>query len=442
MVCEEFNMYKIHSFEELTDSAELLDRKPPSFVKWFLGFLGFCLFFGILWGYLGKIDIVSKGNAIVQSGQDVSIIRTSLNGIVEELRVKSGDEIKKGDIIIQLKNEELMDKKKQLDLMINHIEIQKNMLLQLKSSIEKEANSFSENVDSKFLEEYKSYENGYKLLKKEKESEIKMLEQNKVSNENDEILQGLFVEQEKIEQEIKMLEQNNGQDFSGVLKEEFDYKVNLLKSEKGNIGKRIEQRKSILDSENKKLLIQKKHKEEENKIALDKYKQDNIVVINQRLEKMEEGLFLKKQEKDFLLNNEENMSIRSSKDGIVQLSSPLQKGDLLEVGQEIISIIPKESDKKIKILLLADNRKDIKVGDKVNYSFNIDSENKLVGVIKYISAQPTFNKDMKSYVYEIDATINTDKLDDLNVGIVGNASIVIGEEPIWKFILKKLDFLS
>ncbi|MEM5606426.1 hypothetical protein AAHB51_27300 [Bacillus cereus] len=151
-----------------------------------------------------------------------------------------------------MKNEELMDKKKQLDIMINHIEIQKNMLLQLKSSIEKEANSFSENVDSKFLEEYKSYENGYKLLRKEKESEIKMLEQNKVSNETDEVLQGLFVEQEKIEQEIKMLEQNNGQDLSGALKEEFDYKVNLLKSQKGNIGKRIEQRKSILDSENKK----------------------------------------------------------------------------------------------------------------------------------------------------------------------------------------------
>ncbi|PFB95323.1 hemolysin D [Bacillus cereus] len=435
-------MHKIHSFEELTDSAELLDRKPPSFVKWFLGFLGFCLLFGILWGYLGKIDIVSKGTAIVQSGQDVSIIRTSLNGIVEELRVKSGDEIKKGDIIIQFKNEELMDKKKQLDIMINHIEIQKNMLFQLKSSIEKEVNSFSENVDSKFLEEYKSYENGYKLLRKEKESEIKMLEQNKVSNETDEVLQGLFVEQEKIEQEIKMLEHNNGQDLSGVLKEEFDYKVNLLKSQKGNIGKRIEQRKSILDSENKKILIQKKHKEEPNKIAFNKYKQDNIVAINQRLEKMEEDLFLKKQEKDSLLNNEGNMSIRSSKDGIVQLSSPLQKGDLLEAGQEITSIIPKESDKKIKILLLADNRKDIKVGDKVNYSFNIDSENKLVGVIKYISAQPTFNKDMKSYVYEVDATVNTDKLDDLNVGIVGNASILIGEEPIWKFILKKLDFLS
>ncbi|MGN4637582.1 HlyD family secretion protein [Bacillus cereus group sp. MYBK34-1] len=435
-------MYKIHLFEELTDSAELLDRKPPSFVKWFLGFLGFCLFFGSLWAYLGKIDIVSKGTAIVQGGQDVSIIRTSLSGIVEELRVKSGDEIKKGDIIIQLKNEELMDKKKQLNLMINHIEIQKNMLLQLKSSIEKEANSFSENVDSKFLEEYKSYENGYKLLRTEKESEIKMLEQNKVSDETDEVLQGLFLEQEKTEQEIKMLEQNNDQNFLGSSKEEFDQRINLLKSQKINIGKRIEQRKSILDSENKKLLIQKKNKEEQNKIALDKYKQDNIVVINQRLEKMEEDLFLKKQEKDSLLSNEGNMSIRSSKDGIVQLSSLLQKGDLLEAGQEITSIIPKESNKKIKILLLADSRKGIKIGDKVNYSFNIDSENKLVGVVKYISAQPTFNKDMKSYVYEVDATVNTDKLDNLNVGIVGSASIVIGEESIWKFILKKLDFLS
>ncbi|MEM5635329.1 hypothetical protein AAHB55_28035 [Bacillus cereus] len=218
-----------------------------------------------------------------------------------------------------------MDKKKQLNLMINHIEIQKNMLLQLKSSIEKEANSFSENVDSKFLEEYKSYENGYKLLRKEKESEIKMLEQNKVSDETDEVLQGLFLEQEKTEQEIKMLEQNNDQNFLGSSKEEFDQRINLLKSQKNNIGKRIEQRKSILDSENKKLLIQKKNKEEQNKIALDKYKQDNIVVINQRLEKMEEDLFLKKQEKDSLLSNEGNMSIRSSKDGIVQLSSLLQK---------------------------------------------------------------------------------------------------------------------
>ncbi|HHL0974729.1 TPA: HlyD family efflux transporter periplasmic adaptor subunit, partial [Bacillus cereus] len=293
-----------------------------------------------------------------------------------------------------------------------------------------------------FLEEYKGYENGYKLLKKEKESEIKMLEQNKVSNETDDTLQGLFTEQEKIEQEIKMLEQNSSQNLLGISEEEFNHRLNSLKSQKGNISKRIEQRKSILDSENKNLLIEQKNKEEQKTIALEKYKQDNIVTINQRLEKMEEDLFFKKQEQDSLHNNEDNMTLRSSKDGTVQLSSLLQKGDLLEAGQEIVSIIPTESGKKIKILLLADSRKNIKVGDKVNYSFNIDSENKLVGVVKYISAQPIFNKDMKSYVYEVEATVNADKLDYLNIGVVGKASIVISEEPVWKFILKKLDFLS
>ncbi|WP_315971471.1 HlyD family efflux transporter periplasmic adaptor subunit [Bacillus sp. 16GRE42] len=426
----------------MTDSAELLDRKPPFFITWLLGFLGFCLVAVCLWGYLGKVDIVSKGTAIVQGAQDVSLIRTPLNGIVEELKVKSGDGIKKGDIILHLKNEELIDKKKQLDLMINHIENQKKMLLQLKLSIEKGVSSFSEDVDNKFLEEYKGYENGYKLLKKEKESEIRILEQNKVSNETDDTLQGLFAEQEKIEQEIKMLEQNNSEKLLGISEEEFNHRLNLLKSQKSNIGKRIEQRKFILDSENKNLLIEKKNKEEQKTITLEKYKQDNIVTINQRLEKIEEDLFLKKQEKDSLHNNEGNMIIRSSKDGVVQLSSPLQQGDLLEGGQEIVSIVPNESDKKIKILLLADSRKNIKVGDKVNYSFNVDSKNKLVGVVKYISAQPIFNKDMKSYVYEVEATVNVDKLDYLNVGVVGEASIVIGEEPVWKFILKKLDFLS
>lgn len=435
-------MYKIHSFEELTDSAELLDRKPPSFITWLLGFLGFCLVAGCLWGYLGKVDIVSKGTAIVQGEQEVSLVRTQLGGVVEDIKVKSGDQIKKGDVIIQFKNQELIDKQKQVNLMIGHIESQKETLLELKSSIEKGVSSFSDSVDNKYLEEYKGYEKGYGLLKKEKESEIKMLERNKVSNENDELLQGFFVEQEKIEQEIKMLEQNRSENHLEESKEVLNDKLNSLKVQKENVDNRIEQRKSVIDSEQKNLLSEKKNKEEQKIYALDKYKQENIIAVNQRIEKMEEELFLKKQEKDSLYDHGSNMTIRASKDGFVQLSQSLQKNDLIEAGQEIVSIVPKESNRKVNILLLADSRKNIKVGDKVNYSFNIDGGNKLVGVVKYISPHPVFNKDMKSYVYEVEATINMQKSEFLNVGMIGKASIVIGEEEIWKFILKKLDFLS
>lgn len=59
-------MNKVYTFEQLTDSVELLEKKPPRFINLFLGLLiafliGFCL-----WAYFGKIDIVSKGSAIIQ----------------------------------------------------------------------------------------------------------------------------------------------------------------------------------------------------------------------------------------------------------------------------------------------------------------------------------------------------------------------------------------
>ena len=45
-------------------------------------------------------------------------------------------------------------------------------------------------------------------------------------------------------------------------------------------------------------------------------------------------------------------------------------GDLIEYGQEVVSIIPKE-DKKIKILIHPQEIASIKEGDKVNYSFRL-----------------------------------------------------------------------
>ncbi|OTX62079.1 HlyD family secretion protein, partial [Bacillus thuringiensis serovar guiyangiensis] len=60
----------------------------------------------------------------------------------------------------------------------------------------------------------------------------------------------------------------------------------------------------------------------------------------------------------------------------------------------------------------------------------------------YLSAHPIFDKDSKAYVYELEATIDTNELNELYTGMIGRASVVIGEEPIWKFLLRKLDFIS
>lgn len=45
-------------------------------------------------------------------------------------------------------------------------------------------------------------------------------------------------------------------------------------------------------------------------------------------------------------------------------------------------------------------------------------------------------------MYELEATIDKKDLQELHIGMIGRASVITGEELVWKFILRKLDFIS
>ncbi|AIW88265.1 hlyD secretion family protein [Bacillus mycoides] len=436
-------MVKMYSFDELTDSVELLERNPPRFIAILLSALFLCLLGFIVWAYVGKMDIVSKGTAIVEGKSNISTIRTQILGIVDTVSVQSGDEVKKGEVLLQLKNQELIGKQNQLNDIIKHVEEQKAMLEQLKKSIESEKALFSEGLDQKIRDEYKAYEQGYQALEKEQENEIKSLMNNKLSNEQDEVLQGLLVEKENIQRELKSTQKQKQKEQ--LLPEQIDplnEKIQSLEAQQTSVEKRIEQRKVTLESERNKIESAKEGKQEQKKYALLQYKENAIVSVNQRIQSVEQELFVKKQELNSLHHQSETTVIKAPTDGIIQLSSILQTGDLVDPGQEVISIIPKESSKKIKVLLPAQEVKGIKKGDKVQYSFKLKKTDKQVGTVTYISVHPIFDKDSKTYMHELEASIDTNEFDELHIGMVGRASVVTGEESIWKLILRKLDFIS
>lgn len=436
-------MSKIYSFDQLTDSVELLEKRPPRFITGLLCFLCISLLGFMIWAYVGKLDIVSKGTAMIQGKSDISVSRTQISGVVDTVSVQSGDAVKKGDTLLQLKNQELMDKQNQMDQTVKHLEGQKEMLEQLKKSIQSHKLFFSDEVDKKIREEYKAYEQGYQSLQNEKENEINVIDNSKLSNEQDEILQGLIAEKENIQREIKSI--NKQKDKENILDEQkqvLDDKIQSLEFQQNNIEKRIDQRKETLDSERKKVDTTKEGKQEQKEYALNQYRESAIVSVNQRIQSLEQELFIKKQELDGLRHQNETTTIKAKKDGIVQFPSIIQQGDLVDPGQEIVSIIPKENEKKIKILLPVQEIKGIKKGDKVQYSFKLKKTDKQIGTVTYISAHPIFDKNSKEYMYELEATIATQELHELHTGMVGRASVVTGEEPIWKFILRKLDLIS
>ncbi|RWS39665.1 HlyD family efflux transporter periplasmic adaptor subunit [Bacillus mycoides] len=436
-------MSKIYSFDQLTDSAELLERRPPSFITWLLGFFSLVFLFFLIWAYFGKMDIVSEGTAIVQGKSEVSVIRTQITGVVENVLVGSGDEVKQGDVLVQLKNTELSYKQNQSDQIVKHLEKQKGMLEELKNSIRLKKLSFSDGVDEKIREEYKAYEQGYKSLQNEKENEMKTLDNSKMSNEQDDVLQGLVMEKENLKRESESInKQKRKENVSEEQKEILNDKVLLLEAQKNSIEQRIEQRKIVLENERKKVETVKEGKQEEKKYKLNQYEENTIVSINQRIQSLEQGIFEKKQEFNGLNSQSETTVVKAVKDGIVQFPVMLQSGDLIDSGQEVVSIIPKRDEKKIKMLFSAQEVKGIKKGDKVQYSFQLKKTDKQVGIVTYVSTHPIFDKDSKSYMYELEATIDISNRDDLNIGMVGKASVITGEEPIWKFVLRKLDFIS
>ena len=75
-----------------------------------------------------------------------------------------------------------------------------------------------------------------------------------------------------------------------------------------------------------------------------------MISVNQRIQSLEQELFIKRQELDGLRHQNETAIIKAQKDGIVQFPSILQQGDLINPGQEIVSIIPKEEQKSKNLI--------------------------------------------------------------------------------------------
>ena len=94
----------------------------------------------------------------------------------------------------------------------------------------------------------------------------------------------------------------------------------------------------------------------------------------------------------------------------------------------MFQLSPKEEQKKVRILLRAQEIKGIKKGDKVQYSFNLQKTDKQMGKVTYVSVYPTFDKDTKGYMYELEATIDTKDLQATTTGMIGRASVITGEK--------------
>jgi len=95
--------------EKFTRSIDAMipdkDVTKTSILFWFI--IGFTTI-AIVWGLLAKIDMVVRANGSVIPASKVQVAQAVFGGIIEEISVKRGDSVKKGDVlfVIDAKNSE------------------------------------------------------------------------------------------------------------------------------------------------------------------------------------------------------------------------------------------------------------------------------------------------------------------------------------------------
>lgn len=423
-------MSKIYSIEELTDSVELLEKKPPRFITFFLLFLLLILLIFLLWAFTGNFDVASKGTAFVQGQSGVGIVKSQVAGTIQEFKVKPGDKVEKGDVLLQIYNSDLKTQISQTNETIKKLEIQVDDLTLLRDNVETLNDNFPANVNQKIQDEYQSFISGYESIKKEKEYEITSVENSKQSSTEDEVLQNLITEKSNLQQELTYLKNKltAGTDTD---------QINLIQLKVNDLTQRIQKRKQTVKLNQDKTDRSLNNLKEIKAQSLEKYQLDTINSINQRIESLEQEIFNKNQDAKALSVQNKATLIKSEKEGIVQYISPFEVGDFVEPQQELLSVIPTTKDKKVKILLPAKEMTNLKTGYKVNYSFNLEKSDKQSGKLIYIPENPVFDEQTNEYIYELEGTINT--TEPLYVGSTGKVSIVNRKEPIWKYLLEKLN---
>lgn len=128
----------------------------------------------LIWMYFGKIDIVVKSEGLIRPNSQVATVVNTYGGTLEEVYIKDGSIVKKGNTLYVIEHEDLLT---ELDYYNEQLADTDNTLVMLnkyKKSIEDEFNYFTEVPDEEeYFVKVKSYLMNCKLSENEVDYNVK-----------------------------------------------------------------------------------------------------------------------------------------------------------------------------------------------------------------------------------------------------------------------------
>ncbi|MGL5149405.1 MAG: HlyD family secretion protein [Clostridium sp.] len=302
---------------------------------------------------------------------------STFNAIVDNIHVKDGEYVAKGDLIFSLNNDEIKENIDKLDRASTPIETRLTSLNKLKKSIVDKKNYFSlEDTESEFYNRYEDYIYQIKLHEQEDKSQefqIQLLNK-KIDN--------LKVYLDSIEKLVNPFDKKN----------EYYYRYEKYLN---SIQSNLDDEKSIINDEISTIKLEIKDSEDTlNMYRLSEHSHsdsNHITMIDKEIRDLEKELLSYRIEREQLEKDNEKLKIIAKEDGRIYFAQNYKVGDIIPVGKELFDIDANDEYVYIESYVPSNRITDVSVGDVVNINLypneKLNKKN-ISGTIEHIDSTP------------------------------------------------------
>lgn len=181
-----------------------------------------------------------------------------------------------------------------------------------------------------------------------------------------------------------------------------------------------------------------------------KYKMDTLVQLDDGTKLNEQKIDELKTTIETLKFNIDKSTVKATIDGVINIKNDIAKGQLVPIGQEVLSVIPQD-DSQYKVQLYVSN-KDItgmKIGEKIKYHFEAlpyKEYGELNGTITDIATDATVDQKTGVSYYLVESEIENKPLfsykgekGELKIGMTCEAQVITKQKKILYYLLEKIN---
>ena len=473
--------FKIDNIENLSDSREVMESKPNKFTSIFIYIVLALIVIFLLWAWFSKKEVVVKATGIVRPYNETYAISNVIAGKVNEINMKNGQNVSKGDILFKINSKDLEDKKKQLEDNKDYFETDIDNLKKLTKSINDNTNYFEDSGKEKeYYYNYKSYvarnkvplSDKYNISepKKDRENEksylaslLKSVKDQKNYNESNSLYSDQYnsyissrkVIENKIDQLKKMKKKLQENSSSEAISDQITQAEGEIKGNEDQLSKLESdtevQIKASIDKINKniKSLDNNVDKiDESNDIVKEKSKTTVLAQIEEKITADKEKLKEVNSNIKEINKNIEDCTVKASVDGKLDINMKLQPGVMIQTGAIVANILPGANKYKVDLIIPNNEIANIKDGEDIKYSFDALSYKEygfIDGKIESISPDSKIDSEKGISFYTAEGSLDKNVLYSNNgeesfikSGMTCEGRIITRKERMLYYLLEKL----